>query len=169
MTDGPDYKPTPVVGMPAQPATVALEKPPAWAIALTEKVVTGFSRMDARMDTMESNLELQGGSLVDVGKRMTTLETRVGNIEERQNTGSLRVKQESQTNLNQDAAIAQIITEQAEAKKRDEATQAALAKNTDLTQKGVDLAKTAAKNPVVLALLIALASYVTSWLGHHTP
>jgi hypothetical protein len=100
---------------------------------------------------------------------MTTLETRVGNIEERQNTGSLRVKQESQTNLNQDAAIASIITEQAEAKKRDEATQAALAKNTDLTQKGVDLAKTAAKNPVVLALLIALASYVTSWLGHHTP
>jgi hypothetical protein len=169
MTDGPDYKPTPVVGMPAQPSTVQLPAVPPWAIELTRSVKDGFQGVNARLDTVETNLDLQGQQGVDLGKRMTTLETRVGNIEERQNTGSLRVKQESQTNLNQDAAIAQIITEQAEAKKRDEATQAALAKNTDLTQKGVDLAKTAAKNPVVLALLIALASYVTSWLGHHTP
>lgn len=169
MSDGPDYKPTPVVGMPAQPSTVQLPAVPPWAIELTRSVKDGFQGVNARLDTVETNLDLQGQQGVDLGKRMTTLETRVGNIEERQNTGSLRVKQESQTNLNQDAAIAQIITEQAEAKKRDEATQAALAKNTDLTQKGVDLAKTAAKNPVVLALLIALASYVTSWLGHHTP
>jgi hypothetical protein len=155
--------------MPAQPSTVQLPAVPPWAIELTRSVKDGFQGVNARLDTVETNLDLQGQQGVDLGKRMTTLETRVGNIEERQNTGSLRVKQESQTNLNQDAAIAQIITEQAEAKKRDEATQAALAKNTDLTQKGVDLAKTAAKNPVVLALLIALASYVTSWLGHHTP
>jgi hypothetical protein len=153
--------------MPAQPSTVQLPAVPPWAIELTRSVKDGFQGVNARLDTVETNLDLQGQQGVDLGKRMTTLETRVGNIEERQNTGSLRVKQESQTNLNQDAAIAQIITEQAEAKKRDTATQAAVAQNTRITQEIRDVVVGVATNKKVIFVGKVLFGLAMAYAAAH--
>jgi hypothetical protein len=169
--NGPDYKPTPV-SMPAQPKTKELPAMTDRALLedLARSVKDGFRGVNARLDSVETNLDLQGAQGVDLGKRMTALETRVGTMEGRE-TSSLRprIEAESKANMEQDAAIAAIIAEQAKAKERDEATQAALAKNTDLTQRGVALAEKASKSPVVLALILAAATYATAWLGHHTP
>lgn len=162
--------------------TTQLPAVPPWAIELTTTVKDGFRQVNARLDAVESNLDLQGGSVVDLGKRMTTLEQRVGGVEQRANEGSMRVKAESSTNLQQDAAIASIVTEQAEAKKRDEAiqaeqaeakkrdgvTQMALAQNTQLTQKGVDTLKAVTSNPALKALAAAAIAFAMAWLAKHT-
>lgn len=161
---------------PPEKPTVELEKPPPWAIALTEKVVQGFTGVDARLDAMEANVEILKNDGQDTKARLIRIETWKDGVDLAltRHSGGVQelggvVKQASSANLEQDAAIAKIIAEQAEAKKRDEAAQAALAKNTQLTEQGLGLLKTAGKNPAVLALILAAVTYATAWLGHHTP
>jgi len=138
MSDGPDYKPTPVAGMPAQPTTVQLPAVPPWAIELTRSVKDGFQGVNARLDSVETNLDLQGAQGVDLGKRMTAIETRVGNIEARQDSGSLRVKQESEVNLKQDAALGLIAADVSIVKGDVETIKTDLAKNSATTAEVLD-------------------------------
>lgn len=176
MADAPSMKLTPVSGVPVfkmkdQPPerpTQELEKVPAWAVKLTEKVIAIDNAMAvAKQDTQDFRK--------DVCEHLHTLDDRTQGMADqlvevttRVAQHSMTVKGESKTNLNQDAAIASIITEQAAAKERDQAVQASLAKNTELTQKGVSLAESAAKNPVVIGLVVAVAVYFTTYLGHLT-
>lgn len=88
--------------------TTALQAPPDWAIALTQKVVDGFSEVEKRLDTIETNVDLQGGTVRDVQQRMTAQELRLNTIEERVSNASLRVKQGSAVDLTHEAAIAGI-------------------------------------------------------------
>lgn len=97
-------------GQPPEKKTVEFAKPPDWAIALTEKVSNGFAAVESRLDVMEANIELQGGSVKDISGRMTSLEARVGRVEERQETNSERAKSTTQTDHEHAAAIANIVT-----------------------------------------------------------
>lgn len=99
---------------PPEKKTVEIEVPPAWAIALTEKVANGFAHVDSCFHTVEANQKLQGGQMLDLGERMTSIESRVGKVE---NTGSIRAKVNhvSSNDLKQDAAIANVLTKQDEA------------------------------------------------------
>lgn len=84
------------------------DKPPAWAVALQQTMTVGFDAVEKRLDTMEANLELQGGSVHDLGRRMTLLEERVGKTEDKQHSDSLRARAMSDVDLSHDAAIAQL-------------------------------------------------------------
>lgn len=78
------------------------DKPPPWAQALGAQMTTGFSAVEKRLDAIEANVDLQKGSVQDLMQRMAR-------VEDRQNTSSMRVKAESDVNLKQDSAIAEIL------------------------------------------------------------
>lgn len=116
---------------PPQPpakTTVAFEKVPDWAIALTEKVTTGFNEQSTRADQQDERLDKiqrQVDVAVSDGKennlRVTRLEVRFDEKDKRDETRSVRVRQESATNLKQDAAIANVITRLATVEENQEA------------------------------------------------
>lgn len=95
-------------GPPRQPTTVQMQAPPDWAIALSEKVAQGFNSVNARLDTIETNVEIQGHTAQDLAKRMTNLEERAGKIEDRQASNSMRARSASQVDMTHDAAIAEL-------------------------------------------------------------
>jgi len=151
---------------PKQPTTVEMPAVPGWAIDLTTTVKDGFRQVNARLDAVESNLDLQGGSVVDLGKRMTLMEERVGKVE----GASLRprLEAESKTNMEQDAAIATILTDVS-------AIKADLSANTAITQQSnaltVEFKKSmlsGLRHPAFQALIMAAIAYAMAYLGRHT-
>ena len=87
-----------------QPTTVQMQAPPDWAISLSEKVSQVFSVVNVvndRLDTIETNQDLQGATVRDLQQRMTLMETR-------QATNSERVRGASEVDLKHDAAIASL-------------------------------------------------------------
>lgn len=88
--------------------TTELQAPPDWAIALTQKVVSGFADVEKRLDGLETNIDLQGSTVRDVQKRMTAQEDRMNELERRQAHQSDRVRDTSKADLAHDAAIAEI-------------------------------------------------------------
>lgn len=114
--------------MPAQPKTVELEKPPAWAIALSEKVVNGFASVEARLDTVETNVSVLVDDKKTVNERLSRIEAwKENEVNARLNANSERVKGESQVNLKQDAAIAEILTKVRELEQRPDTSALVLA------------------------------------------
>lgn len=150
--------------MPEQPATVQLPKVPEWAIELTKSVKEGFARVEERLDNVETNLDLQGATVRDVAKRMTSLEERTNVLENARTKNSERAKGESAVNLKQDAAIANIITTQETHGTALAALQAEQAKNNAWTKELVDDGrKFFAKHPEIgnaLAVIILGVIYV---------
>lgn len=145
-----DTKPS----MPAQPATVELEKPPAWAIALMERVETGF-----RSQRVDSSL-LQSDVTV-IKDRIATLETRVKHVEERQDRGSDRVRKESDVNLKQDAALAEVlVTQKAHGEKL-----AALTVAQDEQLSILKRLDAVAANPLVRRIAYAVATALLTYLA----
>ncbi len=103
---GPDYRPT-----------SKLEQVPAWAIALTEKMnqlttttATGFSSIESRLDTVESNLDIQGGSMRELSKRMTRIEDWKDGVDSRLDQGSLRAKTTSEVDLKHESNFGTVFT-----------------------------------------------------------
>lgn len=88
--------------------TVEMAAPPDWAIALTKKVVDGFTAVEKRLDAIETNVDLQGNTVRDVQQRMTAQEARLNGVEDRVTNASLRVRQGSQVDVSHDAAIADL-------------------------------------------------------------
>ena len=146
--------------MPDEKKTVEIEKPPPWAIKLTERVSNGFQAVNARLDTMEANIDLQADTTRDVAKRMTSLEERQNALETRQATQSLRAKTNSQADLKHDAAIADLVT------KTD-----ALAAQTATSLAILERLDKIARDPMVkrVGKAAALAVWValTLWLSSH--
>lgn len=160
-------------GQPAEKPTVELEAPPKWAIGFIEKMNSGFVNVNARLDTIEANQELTREQVIDVGRRQTLLEERFGKIDERQNNGSLRVKEESQVNLKQDAAIAQVIVRVDGVEKKVDTATEMLAENnatTDAIKKA--LSGVVKEHPQIVTglvgLVMAAISFATAWFakGH---
>lgn len=89
-------------GPPKQPTTVQLPAVPDWAIELTKSVKSGFQTVNQRLDTIETNQDLQGATVRDLQQRMTLMETRQANNSE-------RVRGASEVDLKHDAAIASLI------------------------------------------------------------
>lgn len=143
-------------GQPPEKPTVELEKPPAWAISLSEKVTTGFAGVDARLDGIETTVD----NLVSDGKasnlRMTTLEVKFDEYDKRANTNSMRAKQSSEVDLKHEADIA------AEKKAREElaAKLADIEKKTDVQTVMLTKAFSLTKDPRV----VAVAAFFYFWL-----
>lgn len=160
-------------GQPPEKPTVELEKPPAWAVAMSEKLATGFQSVDKRLDGIETTVD----TLVEDGKqanqRMTKIEVRLDEYEKRASTQSLRVKNESQTNMKQDSAIAQVINTQREHGEKIDAIETkvggietALAKNNATTDAiKATLSGFLKEHPSIVASIVTL---VTTAIGAAT-
>lgn len=147
--------------MPEQPKTLELLKPPDWAIALTEKVTIGFSRVDARLDNMEANIDLQGDTTRDLAKRMTSLEERQTGLENRQASNSMRVRGVSEVDIKHDAAIASLVTELAEVK----AETAEQTKKLDASFAILERLDKVAANPLVRRVAYVVGTAFLTWLA----
>lgn len=97
--------------MPRQPTTVHIEAPPAWAIALSEKVATGFASVDSRLDSIETSVDVQGAMVNGLAQRLTAQEARVDKIVERQDGTSIRAKGASEVDLQHEATIGRLVVD----------------------------------------------------------
>lgn len=139
---------------PPEKPTVEIPKVPDWAIALTEKVTQGFAKVEERFDRIEPTVE----TLVEDSKtsnlRMTRLEVRMDQQEERAKTQSLRVRGVSETDLKHDAAIADILTKVE-----------AIAAKPDAADVVIAEMKEMAKRPAVQKLGAALVPVLLTAIG----
>ncbi len=160
--------------MPPQPTTVALEKPPAWAIAIAEAQAAGFALVNDKVDTLATNVEVLQHDAKDTRQRLGRIEREVDDVKGRQNDGSMRVRAESATNLEQDAALAQVFVKVGAIESKVDAHAAALASNTATTNE----IKTAVtgwlrQHPTIgiaiAGLIMTAITWAQSWLtakGH---
>ncbi len=139
---------------PEEKPTVEMGAVPAWAIALSEKVTKGFEGVDTRLTTIEGNQTLQGGQVLDIGRRMTEMERRVGGMEDRQTTNSVRVRSTTDENLKQDSAISSIVVDVASLKET-QATQLAILQKLDKV----------AANPMVRRVAYAVGTATLGYLA----
>jgi hypothetical protein len=171
MSDAIRPPPTPATkpAMPAAKVTQAMEPPPAWAIALSQKMETGFERMDSRLEKVESNQEIQGDTVRILAKQVALHSDQLANLsglQERHSSVSIRTKAISEDNLKQDAAIAMLHT-------KVDRIDTALAENTATT---TDIKKAVSgvlkEHPQLVtglvSLVMAAVSFATAWFsrGH---
>ena len=114
----------------------------------------GFQSINSRLDTIETNQEIQGDTVRDVAKRMTETEIRISKFEDRANLNSLRAKHTSDVDLKHDAAISSIMTDVANLKET-QTTQLDILKRLDAV----------AANPMVRRIAYILASTTLSYLA----
>lgn len=169
-----DTQPSQRAIQPPEKETLEMEPPPKWAIGvmsnvgeLKEAIRSGFKEVDTRLTTIEANQTLTGGQVLDIGKRITAVEARMGDVEARQNTNSVRVKSSTDENLKQDQAIAAIVTDVATVKTDVAGLKESQAAQTKHLETIVDGGKALLKNPKFLLLLAALYAYAMNWLGKH--
>jgi hypothetical protein len=119
MNDEKPPNPATKPSMPKQPETTKLPAMTDRALLedLARVVKDGFREQSVRADAQDERLdkiERQVDIAVQDGrennKRITTLEVRFEEKDRRDDTRSVRVRQESDVNLKQDAAIANVIT-----------------------------------------------------------
>jgi hypothetical protein len=157
---GPDYKPT-----------AQLEKVPAWAIALTEKVTHGFAAVETRLAEFES----------ETNKRLTKIEAWKDDVNDglKRHSGGLtrssNVDAEHEKNFStvftkldgQDKELATVKTEVRDVKTGIVTLQAAVAENTIFTKQAIAGFFKTPLGMALLGLAMAAAGYATNWLTAH--
>lgn len=157
---GPDYKPT-----------AQLEKVPAWAIALTEKVTHGFAAVENRLDQFES----------ETNRRLTKIEAWKDEVHEdlkRHSGGIARgssTDEKHEANFGtvftkldgQDKEIAAVKTEVRDVKTGIVTLQAAVAENTIFTKQAIAGFFKTPLGMALLGLAMAAAGWATNWLTAH--
>jgi hypothetical protein len=147
-------------GQPPQPTTKTL---PAVSIPLDTAQTLLSEIRKVGVDVAVLREDQQAGN-----QRMTLMEQSISRFEQRADASSIRVRQESRTNLQQDAALATVIMEQNKARERDEATQRLIAQNTAITSEVKTSVLGAFKHPAIQALALAVIGFITAWLARHT-
>ena len=102
-------------------------------------------------------------------RRLLRVEEKVDELDGRMLRNSSRVQGTSQNDLKQDAAISNIITTQEEHGKAIEKVSTALAENTVVTNEIKNVVTSALKHPAVIALGLAIVTFLTAWLGKQMP
>lgn len=146
---GPDYKPT-----------AKLEQVPAWAIALTEKVTTGFARLGADIGVVANDVQV-------VKDRVVILEKWKLENEERVRSHSGGVRQLSTDNAKQDAAIALLHTKTDQQSEKLAVIEAKVEENTIFTKQAIAGFFKTPLGMAILGLAMAAAGYATNWLTAH--
>lgn len=107
--------------------TVKMEPPPDWAIALSTKVVDGFSEVRADLETVKA--EGQRTNL-----RLTRQEVRMDDVETRLANNSMRAKQSTGVDMDHEAKLGLALASLAEEKAKREALEATAATKEDITK-----------------------------------
>lgn len=151
----PDEKFTqPPLGIPRPKETVQVESPPAWAIAIGEK-------LDKLKGTVGANHEIVMHAIDGLRSRVGTLEMWRSDSEERARKHSGGIQKVSVNDASQDAAIASLVVDMAVVKPAVEALQVTQTKQLAILEK---LDKVAA-NPMVRRIAYAVGTAVLAWLG----
>jgi hypothetical protein len=144
--------------MPAQPTTTQLEAVPPWAVKLTEKVVGGFSAMEARLDSQDTKLDKAITEGIEANVRLDRVETRLGKaegrldiFEERVGRTSVGVRGLSQVDMEHEAKLANALTDLAEEKAKREALEKNSATKEDIA-KALEEATTAQTKAILGAV-----------------
>lgn len=98
----PETKPSQAAVRPETKDTVAMEPPPAWAIALSEKVNDGFRAVRA-------DVALVANDVTILRDRVVVIERWKLDVEDRQAKHSGGLTRESQVNEEQNAVIAKVL------------------------------------------------------------
>jgi hypothetical protein len=102
---------------PDEKPTVEMAPPPAWAVELSKRVVDGFASVEARLDTVETNVTILVDDKRSVNDRLSRIETwKENEVNARLSANSERVRGESSVNLKQDAVISTLVTDVAAVK-----------------------------------------------------
>lgn len=147
--DGPDYKPT-----------AQIEKPPAWAISIMERMNTGFASLERRLDLVESNVDITGSTVRELSSRVTRVEDWRLAVDDRINRHSGGTRQLSQNDGKQDAAIANAITRL----ERVETAVSSIETKTDRQTAILERLNDVAANPMVRRVAYAVGGAVLAYL-----
>ncbi len=145
----PDEKPP----MPPQPTTVALEKVPAWAIALKESVDGGIKLLRADIECVATDLTV-------VKDRVVILETWRNQSDERLSRASGGARQISMNDAKQDQRIDQLVEKVDTLDRKTDAQTAMLTEAKDAAAKLI-------ANPIIRSILTMLGTAVLTWLAAH--
>ncbi len=137
-------------GRPKQPTTVALPAVPPWAIELTK----GMNEVRSDVRGIRLDVSLVSNDVGVVKERVAVLERRVDDSDKRASNASLRVRENSQQDLTQDAAIAQLVSQVGEIERKTDA-------QTVLLEKLVKLAA----NPIVKQIATAVGTAILTYLA----
>lgn len=144
-----------VAGKPEEKPTVKMEPPPSWAIELSKRVAEGFASVEARLDTVETNVTILVDDKRSVNDRLSRIETwKENEVNTRLSANSERVRGESSVNLKQDQVIAEVLTKVN-----------ALADKPDTTELVIGEIKSAAKTPLGQKVIGAVVGVTLLGLG----
>lgn len=143
---------------PEAKETKAFEKPPAWAIAIAESV----NEVKGQVAGARADISLVANEVSLVKERVGLVEQRVSVVETARAATSERVKGESKTNEDQNAAIALLHTkvDALDVKVETETTKQTAA----ILARFDKLARTPQVKMLVTALITALTTYIAT--GH---
>lgn len=132
---------------PPEKPTTQLEKVPAWAVALTEKVQHGFSEVKADISLVANDVSI-------AKDRIGVVENRVKQLEDRSETNSVRARGASEVDMKHEAVIADIVVKVDSLTKTQE-TQLAILTRLDAV----------AANPMVRRVAYAVGAAVLAYLA----
>jgi predicted nucleotide-binding protein len=154
--------------MPPQPVTVEMAPPPPWAIALGQKVESGFAAVNSRLDSLETSDRVQLAMGHDLQQRVTQLAGRVDAHEERLNTGSMRAKAISITDEKHDSSIADLSRRVDTCAEQIQTLTTQSAATHAFVGDARDAIASAAKHPLVQRLVTALIMLALAWVAYAT-
>lgn len=152
---------------PPEKPTVELAKPPDWAIALSEKVATGFARQDDRLNNIERSVDIAVQDGKENNKRVTLLEVRFDELERRAATTSMRVKEPSSHDLEAKKALADEVDARKALADKVDALDAKTDAQTAMLTKLTDGASKLAANPIIRSIATMLGTAILTWLAAH--
>lgn len=150
-------------GQPPEKPTVELDKPPAWAISLSEKVSHGFAEVKADISLVANDVSI-------AKDRIGVVETRVKQLEDRSDTNSIRAKGASEVDLKHEAVIANLVVKATGLEETQAAQTAKLAdieKKTDVQTAMLTKAFSLTKDPRVVAVVAFAYFWLRSYAAKH--
>jgi predicted nucleic acid-binding Zn-ribbon protein len=159
MSDKPEEKPT-----------VELPAVPKWAVELTTSVKSGFLTVNARLDSQDTKLDKVVTEGIEANVRLDRIEVRmkdaergIEDLESRIGRTSERVRGVSESDLEQDAQLAQ----ERAAREELAAKVDAIAKTNETQLAILSRLDNVAKNPLVKTLAAMLLTALVTWLASH--
>ena len=141
-----------------EPTTTEFAAVPDWAIELTRSVKDGFAKVDANVGLVISDLEVVKG-------RVGNLEEARRNDETRAQATSIKVRGMSETDMEHESKLAEVIVWRAGIDTKLTGLETTLASNTAMTAKIESAVTDVLSSPRVKALSWALWVALAGWLA----
>lgn len=139
---------------PPEKPTVEIQRPPDWAIALSEKVSIGLDKLEAKVDNLTDSVDVLQHDAKDTRLRLGRMERELDEVKDRQTKNSMRAQQGTDADMAHEAAIAALVVDVA-ALKETQAKQLAILEHLNRV----------AANPMVRRVAYAVGSALLAYLA----